>query len=433
MEHVEWLLLIIIDWIQVVSIMNAIWDCKINITRRKMTIYMAVSVLVVILAVIFYQRDFYENTGLILCIFFAYLCVNKRKKMLWLGVILIYAVASCVDILVYGFVQQIELFQNTSPVAWGNSLGCVVVVAITQLYAKISHRKLDENANKAIILLSGCTLMIGSLVAAFPIIINEELLEGGFYIILFSLYVLMLMIGSILLVYFSIVNESYKLQELIGQEKQQLLNRYYNDVLKNNLQIRQFRHDYKNHIRSIKFFAKEQKYEQLLNYIEDMDEWKDYDSKCIDVGHEFVSAILSDYVAKCKEQGIGIEVSGIVMCQCGVADIDWSIILYNCINNAMEAVAKLDAGEKKIRIVFSEMKNKQLLTIENPILKIPVIKDGEIKTTKANSISHGLGMKNVKQSISKYRGSLSYKVNKDTMTIVTEVILRVNEMSKNDV
>ncbi len=431
MEHVEWLILIMIDWIQVIAVINAISDCRINITKKKILCYMIFSALFIALVVIFDQEVLGMNTGIILCLFFTYLCVDKQKNTLWIGVILIYLVVSCVDLLVYAVVSRIEVLQTSDLQILGSSLGGVIVVGLAQLYAKNMQRKLDENANKAVKMLAGCMLMIGSLVAAFPIV-NGDLL-GKKYVVLFSVYVLILTMGSILLVYYSIENESYKLQELIGQEKQQLLNQYYNQVLDNNLHIRQFRHDYKNHIRCMRYYVKERKYEQLADYIEALDECNDDHYKCIDVGHEFVNAILSDCVKKSKEQGITIEISGIIMGRCEVADIDWSIILYNCINNAIETVEKLKDQEKKIKITFSQMKNKLILMIENSIIKLPVIKDGEIKTTKADNISHGLGIKNVKQSIRKYRGDLSYKINKEEMIIVTEVILRVSEMSPKDV
>lgn len=425
MEYIERILGLLIDVIQVVAIINAAWGCKLCITKKKMAVFLTASVVMFAVTEIFYNRNLYENTGLLLCIFFAYLCVGKRKRLLWLGVFIIYAAGSCVDSIAYSIVSKIELCRLTNANIWANLTGCMTVVCITQIYSKFSRRKLDDGANKGIVLLSSCTLMLGMLVAVFPMLMGDEQLRNSKFAIIFSLYVSMLLVGSIILIYYSIANEEYKIREQLGQEKQQLLNNYYNDILKNNMEIRRFRHEYKNHIRSIKILLQEQKYEQLSKYVEDMGELGNGTSKYVDVGNEFVSAILNDYQEKTKKQGIEMTISGVVPDGAKVADIDWSIILSNCMNNAMEAVLQINEGEKKIHVGFSETKNKLVITVCNSVVNIPVIKDGEIKTTKSDKLSHGLGIKNIRESIEKYRGSLSYEADERKRTFTATIILNV--------
>ena len=421
MGNIERILYVIIDLIQVIVIMNAIWSVKWSITKWRLNVYLIIAVMAIFIATLLQNEALDYNLGLLLSILFSYFFVQKSWKSLWLWVLLMFMTGSFVDAFVTEVVREMGLFRNGNQELFGNIMGCFVVMCLAKIYEKIVHKKLDQSANRAVMMLGSCILMTGMLVAAFPVVGGEFRTFGSK--MLFSLYVIFQTAGGVLLVYYAVINREYKLREMVEKEKQQLLNEYYNDIVKNNLEIRQFRHEYKNHMRGIKILVKEQKYNQLIQYIDDMDEFKNYDLNYIDVGHEFVSAILSDYKLRLKEQGMSLEIAGVIPAEARVADVDWSIILSNGINNALEAVASVEEQKKKIIVKFSEMKNKLVITITNPVAEIPTIKDGEIKTSKADKLSHGFGIKNMKQCISKYHGSLSYKVDENEMTISANIVL----------
>ena len=266
-------------------------------------------------------------------------------------------------------------------------------------------------------------LFLGVLTAMFPILIADNNLRNSKFSLIFSMFSLTVIAAGILLIYFSMLNDEYQLQKEISREKEQLLHNYYNDILRNNIEIRKFRHDYKNHIRSIKYLIQMEKYEELTKYINDMDTIFWTYSKNIKVGNDFVGAILNDYIEKMKEIGIKMEVSGMIPEVSNISEIDWSIILSNCISNALEAALKVDETERVISIRFSTLNNKLLIEICNPIHKVPEILNGEMKTTKPDHMLHGFGIKNVKSSIEKYYGNLSYEIAENKKVIITRIIL----------
>lgn len=399
-----------------------LFDFKIYFKQVQLIIFIILSVL--LLVVSFYVRNpvLLNNTNLILCILFFVVLQKQNKKNDVCGIIFIYFVISAIDAFAYGTIRNIFAFEGRNIGLWASVSGTVIVLILSQVYGKLVHQKLISS-NKGIMILSCSMVVLGILTAMYPILITDKNLKNSKFSLIFSLMSFSVMIGSIVLIYFSRVNDDYRLQEKINQEKEKLLNDYYNDILKNNVEIRRFRHDYKNHIRSIKYLAGEEKYDQLLQYIQEMDSTMlFYTDNIVDVGNEFVSAILTDYMKQSRQIGIVMNVSGVIPEQVQVTDIDWSIILSNCISNALEATIKVEEENRTIDIHFFSMVNKLFIEICNPFNEVPVVCDGEIKTTKPDLISHGFGIKNIKSSIEKYHGNLSFEIN-NTKEIKMRIIM----------
>lgn len=337
--------------------------------------------------------------------------------------VLVYMAVSSIDAIAYHLISQIAIYQTDSLELWGSIAGTISIVAASLFYKRLIHRKLHIETRKGILILSGSMLFLGILTAMFPILIADNNLRNSKFSLIFSMFSMTVIAACVLLIYFSMLNDEYRLQEEISREKEQLLHNYYNDILRNNIEIRKFRHDYKNHMRSIKYFIQMEKYQELTKYIDDMDTifWAYSDN--VQVGNDFVSAVLNDYIEKMKEIGIKMEVSGMVPEISKISEIDWSIILSNCISNALEAALKVEEVERIIRIQFSTLNNKLLIEVCNPIDKVPEILDGEMKTTKPDYMSHGFGIKNIKSSIEKYYGNLSYEIAENKKIIITRIIL----------
>lgn len=422
LEIISSVYLLIFDLLKVSLVMNRVLDFKLELKRVRLIIFMVLSILLLGLAYYVNNNDFYTNLNLILCLMLFLIFQQDNKKSTIFKTFLVYVVISAIDAIVYNVIRNIRILGENNHELWTSVLGTIVVLVLTQVYRKLVHQKLT-NANKGISILSYCIVFLGVITAMYPTFIADENLKNSNFSLFFSLMSFLVIIGSALLIHFSKVNDEYRLQEEINKEKEKLLTKYYSDINKNNIEIRRFRHDYKNHIRSIKYLINEEKYDQLLEYIQEMDNTvMFYSEKVVDVGNEFVSAILSDYIEKSRKAGITLSVSGIIPEQAKVEDIDWSIILSNCINNAMEAVIKAEEGNREIDINFSVLNNKLFIEICNTIHEVPVLSNGEMKTTKPDSNSHGFGIKNIKSSVEKYHGNLSYQI-VNNKKVITKIIM----------
>ena len=111
-----------------------------------------------------------------------------------------------------------------------------------------------------------------------------------------------------------------------------------------------------------------------------------------------------------------------------VSSVDLSRILYNAIDNAIEACDK--TKEKYILISITSYEKILKIVIENTSPYVE-IKDNKIKTTKSDYIRHGYGIKSIKGALENNDGllSLSYK----NGIFVCRIIMNNNAGHENDV
>lgn len=168
---------------------------------------------------------------------------------------------------------------------------------------------------------------------------------------------------------------------------------------------RQREHEYKNHISAISALMKEHKIDELKKYLEKFDD-EVTSSKCnmFNTNHTLVNAILDTKYQEAKKKGISFiilkisDLSGL-----WIEDEDIVVILYNLLNNAIEACGKCE--NKLIKIKFVIEKGRTVISVMNTYLDPPIIVNGEYQTSKEDAYIHGIGIKNVKNVVDKYGGS----------------------------
>ena len=90
--------------------------------------------------------------------------------------------------------------------------------------------------------------------------------------------------------------------------------------------------------------------------------------------------------------------------------VDLYTLFGNALDNAIEAVRKLESKEKRvIDIMLYERQSFLMLQIVNPMCGEVKFEDGLPLTTKAKNGYHGYGMKSMLHTIQKYEGHLCKK------------------------
>ena len=135
-------------------------------------------------------------------------------------------------------------------------------------------------------------------------------------------------------------------------------------------------------------------------------------------GEEYLQKVSSYLNHKITEKSLICENSGIhINC---VADgsllafmnpVDLYTLFGNALDNAIEAVRKLESKEKRvIDIMLYERQSFLMLQIVNPMCGEVKFEDGLPLTTKAKNGYHGYGMKSMLHTIQKYEGHLATEV-----------------------
>lgn len=186
-------------------------------------------------------------------------------------------------------------------------------------------------------------------------------------------------------------------------------NRYYEnqlDIMKNSLEItKKMRHDLKNHLTSLYALAAEDNNKDILSYLANITE----DISIIDeyslTGNTVIDSIINFKLKDTKKDNIQVSVDINVPMDINIKSYDMTIILGNLLDNALDAVKKLQYN-RFINISMKYFKGSIILNIENSYDGQISKKGDRIQTLKADKDNHGLGLDNIRKTVEKYNGTM---------------------------
>lgn len=218
-----------------------------------------------------------------------------------------------------------------------------------------------------------------------------------------------------------------RLEENIKHKKNQLnmQNEQYLMLTNNIEETKKARHDLRHHTSLIQTFLKDKEYEKLQNYIDSYQNSLPIDNDIILCENYVVNAILCHYINLAKEENISVAVNLKIPTDTFISDLDFCIILGNCLENAIEGCKKITSGKKFISIK-SKMTNYMIgFTIDNSFSGKIIKENNDFISTK-KSKKHGLGISSVHAVASKYDGTAKFEV--DTMNNIFKASILLKNM-----
>lgn len=180
---------------------------------------------------------------------------------------------------------------------------------------------------------------------------------------------------------------------------------YSEEVQATHLQMRSWRHDFHNHLQSMKYLQQQGKTAELTKYLDELEESLKSVDTMVKSGQVSVDAILNSKLSLAKAARIDLDVTVYPLPELGISDIDLTGLLGNLLDNAIEACEKIPEEERFIRLYLDCMGEQLYLSIQNSAKQ-------ELNFNERNYISekrgrHGLGMKRVALVVEKYNGVLN--------------------------
>ena len=182
-----------------------------------------------------------------------------------------------------------------------------------------------------------------------------------------------------------------KMDEQLSAYQHELIETHYREVDNMYRQMRRWRHDYRNHIQTMKAYASVKDWNAIVDYLDLLDDDLTHVDTVIKTGNLMTDAILNSKISLAKAKEINVVVDAYVPVKLKSSEIDLCCILGNLFDNAIEASLKLPKEERMIRI-YMDMKNTKLyisftnFTAGKKMKKI----NNRFKTTKGEG--HGLGL-----------------------------------------
>lgn len=213
---------------------------------------------------------------------------------------------------------------------------------------------------------------------------------------------------------------SRKIEKRIDLYQKELIETHYREVNNMYRQIRGWRHDYRNHIQTMKAYAASGDLESIKRYLDLLDEDLTTVDTVLKTGNQMTDAILNSKISLARSKGIEVVADAHIPVRLKSSEIDLCCIIGNLFDNAIDASLALEEGKRVIR-VYMDMKGTQLyISFTNLTAEKKLKKEGKIyKSTKGEG--HGFGLIRIDAIVERLDGYISR--NSEDGAFTTEILL----------
>lgn len=206
-------------------------------------------------------------------------------------------------------------------------------------------------------------------------------------------------------------------EDSCNEYQQKILNKQIEEVQGIYLKMRGWRHDYHNHLQSIKAYLSLQEYQEAIKYLNDLEvDLKDVNA-LVETGNVDLDAIINAKLSVAIDHKIKLNYKINVPSKLTISNIDLCVLLGNLVDNAVEACDK--TTDKFMRLYIGLFKNQLYISVTNSTNEVVRKFDNEYITTKRGN--HGHGLKRINNIVAKYDGFINRK--NEPGVFVTEVML----------
>ncbi len=237
------------------------------------------------------------------------------------------------------------------------------------------------------------------------------------------------MIMMILSILFLLAVIVYLLYRTIDRAYDRQIAAYQNKLLKNQvdevhnlyLTMRGWRHDYHNHMQSVKAYLAMDSLDEAKAYLDRLEQDLDDIDLLFHTGNINADAILNSKISLAVKRGIQVDYKATVPKELAVSDIDLCVVIGNLIDNAVEACEKVDPEHQFIRLYIGILRRQLYVSVTNATSEVVRKLDEEYITTKRGD--HGHGLKRINNIVNKYDGYINRK--NEPGVFVTEIMLPI--------
>ncbi len=205
----------------------------------------------------------------------------------------------------------------------------------------------------------------------------------------------------------------------ITRFQNELVNRHYDEVESMYRKMRGWRHDYHNHIQTLKAYMSMRQYEEASAYMDRLENDLVNVDTVLKTGNVMVDAILNSKLTLIQGRNIRVDATATVPDNISISDIDLSVLIGNLMDNAMEACAQLPEAERFIRVYIDVIKQQLYISVINSM-------PGKARKKGARFLSdkeghHGFGLLRIDDIVAKHSGYLNRQ--SENGVFATEVML----------
>ena len=341
----------------------------------------------------------------LLIFLFAYILVKRKSTALYMC--LIYLVIDSI-------IQSVTSLLVATIIKSGNTLiiprltalvfNVLLMLAVRQLLKKYAYRVRSSVSvihRNIYILVIIALLLTASMCGCLDSEFKSSFAQNNIIAFMAVLIVPVLLVVLVSLIIYSISSNYYEKISHLMEKQVGIQLTHYERMDELSKEIRKFRHDYKNHLRCIQAYINDRDFDGANRYLKNITNNEVINSDRFSSGNHIANAILNDKNATAQSVGAEISFTGNIASE--ISPMDLCTILFNALDNAIEACQDLPEGiERLINVKCAVTRNIQVISISNPN-----IKERDLSTSKENKYEHGFGLNNIYKSVDRLGGEAS--------------------------
>ena len=258
-------------------------------------------------------------------------------------------------------------------------------------------------------------MLLGEMCGCIQSKFANEALQNNIILVSTLIIIPLLFMMIVYLINNCISRQYYELMSDIMEENVNEQVSYYKKMATMSNELRKFRHDYKNHLTCINMLIDSGKYAKASQYIQDVTNQEIISSKTYSSGNYIADSILDRKNENAQANNAEIVFNGAIDNSVPLAKL--STILFNALDNAVEACGRIDSAEKLIIDVKCAVnRNLQIISIANPMPE----KSRFDKTSKSDKKNHGFGLINIRKAVTDLNGQMKIDAENGTFALTVE-------------
>lgn len=188
---------------------------------------------------------------------------------------------------------------------------------------------------------------------------------------------------------------------------------YYQGLRQQEQQVRQIRHDLRNHLTVIQGYLEKEDAEGARHYLDQIASSSALRGQRRFCDNETANVVISCKAAAMEQLGIQADFAVSLPCDLPVADTDLAALLGNALDNAMDSAQ--DAVSKKVTLRCRTDKGIFMMRLENTVGgKL----NPDFSTTKGDKEIHGFGLPGMREIAQRYHGTLEANVENGRFVLI---------------
>lgn len=205
----------------------------------------------------------------------------------------------------------------------------------------------------------------------------------------------------------------YDFQDKILHTQMEEMNQIY-------MTMRGWRHDYHNHMQTIKAHLALDQTKEAEVYVDKMEGELDRIDFKYKTGNIGMDAIINSKLTLAEKHGLEIKCDAQLPKEIRIPQMDLCVILGNLIDNAIEACDKMQQNQRKFLRIYMCIRKKQLyISVQNATGEVIRRLDQEYISQKRGN--HGHGLKRIDLMVEKYSGYINRQ--NEPGVFATEILL----------